>query len=280
MLDLRAGRRGLHAFHQRFLDDDLPDSLSLASFAAFDASRYEPREVERGRRSWMLRTLDEYRSLTAFTALLADLAQIDCGYDALGTGVRVVRDEDRHVELCRRMVVALGGGSAIEGQPAWVRAPRWSTARERVLRAIVGSLCIGETLSVRFLAAVRDATTDPLARELTTCLVADESIHGRFGWELLEAMVPTLSARERRWVESLLPRYFAEAETSFRPPIPPGAAPRPSPFGSLAPRARAELFDDVFRRDVVARFDALGLSPRRTVFGFSLPFLVPASEAT
>lgn len=267
MLDLSAGTRPLHAYHQRFLDDDLPAALSRAAFAAFDRTRYTERDLEIARRSWTLRALDEYRSLTAFTSLLADLAQVDCGFDALGVGVRIVRDEDRHVELCRRLVVALGGSSRLEGEPAWLRTAPWASPRERVLRMVVGSLCIGETLSVRFLAAVRDATADPLAREVATCLVADESVHGRFGWELLGAMLPGLSARELCLVRSLLPGFYAQVAASFRPAFDASKPdPRPSPFGSLSPRARAALFDDAFRTDVVARFTSLGLTPRRSFF--------------
>lgn len=261
MLDLRPGPRALHSFHQRFLDDDLPPALSQKAFASFDAKAHDPREVARGRQSWTLRALDEYRSLTAFTALLGEIAKLDLAYDALGTMVRIVRDEDRHVELCRRMVVALGGDSSLDGEPAFVRVARFASARERVLRAVVGSLCIGETLSVRFLAAVRERTTDPLAREVMTALVADEAIHGRFGWELLEAMRPTLSKREVRLIEGLLPRYFAEAEAAF---VPAGArtseaSHRPSPFGSLGAKERADLFDEAFRRDVLDRFRRLSL---------------------
>lgn len=263
MLDLRQSSRPLQTFQQRFLDDGLPVTLSRQAFAAFDPGRYAPTEVERGRRSWTLRAMDEYRSLVAFTGLLDDIAQLRLPFDGLGTAVRIVRDEHRHVELCRRLVVALGGDSQLEGEPVWVRRHARRLPRERLLRMVVGSLCIGETLSVRFLAAVRDATTDPIAREVATCLVADEAIHGRFGWTMLENLLPGLSARERRFVAGLLPRLFEEAERAFVPAgardARTGTAPRPSPFGSLPPGARAALFDDAFARDVVARFEALGI---------------------
>src|SRR5205814_1663172 len=129
---------------------------------------------ERGRKSWTLRALDEYRSLIAFTSLVEQISRLRLSFDVLGTAVRVVRDEHRHVELCRRMVVALGGDSLLDGEPAWVECAGFST-RRRMLEQVVGGLCVGETVSVHFLAAMRDETADPFARAVLSTMVADES---------------------------------------------------------------------------------------------------------
>jgi hypothetical protein len=268
MLNLAFTKSAVDAFNQKFLDDALPPELSRQAFAAFDPTRYDPRSLAIGLNAWQLRTLDEYRSQVAFTELLGELTQIGYAVDVLGTAVRVVRDEARHVELCRRMVTALGGGNVIPGQPNWVRSDTRLPLQLRVIRTVVGSLCIGETFSVRMLAGVRDNAFDPLARAVMTCLAADESIHSRFGWVLLELLAPHLSAVEREDLVRTLPFYLAAAEAAMVPatakvedaPLLVGPS---HPFGSLAPRARAEIFYETLERDVLRRFEAMGFPARK-----------------
>src|SRR5262249_34625565 len=120
MLDLRSASRVLGKFHDRFHDDALPSDLSLEAFAAFDRGAYDAASLEWGLGAWQARLLDEYRSQVAFTDLLLQLTELGFSFDVLGTAVRVVRDEARHVELCRRMVHALGGDDIIPGEPGYV----------------------------------------------------------------------------------------------------------------------------------------------------------------
>jgi hypothetical protein len=274
MLDLAPRSSTLDAFHQRFLDDAFPPELSRAAFAAFDAGAYDAPLRARGVRAFQLRALDEYRSQVAFTELLAELTEMGFSWDVLGTAVRIVRDEARHVELCRRMIAALGGGDRVPGEPRWVRSDKRLPVRARVLRTIVGSLCIGETISVRMLAAGRDATVDPLARALATCLTADESVHGRFGWAVLELMAPGLDDAERELLWERIPRWLASTGASMVPAVaaPAAAAPvagraarPPSPFGSLPAGRRAEVFADALERDVLRRFAELDIAHGRAV---------------
>src|SRR5687767_742605 len=111
MLDLRFATKATAVFHRRFTDDGLPEELGASVYAAFDRGAYDEVVVERGRNAWRGATLNEYRSLAAFVDLLADMTKMGFPFDVLSTAARVVRDEARHVEICRRMVEALGGGS-------------------------------------------------------------------------------------------------------------------------------------------------------------------------
>jgi hypothetical protein len=270
MLNLTPTPSALSTFHTRFLDSDLPSELSTAAFERFDASTYDGEVLARGRNAWELRTMDEYRSQVAFTELLFELTQMGFAFDVLGTGVRVVRDEARHVELCKRMVVALGGSPRMEGTPHFVRSSRNLPPRIRILRTIVGSLCIGETISVKLLAAVRDNTTDPLARAVVTCLTADESIHSRFGWTLLGLLAPHLTAEERADIANTLPHYLAAtasvvAASSGRAPSgdhPLASAPA-NPFGSLPAKARSDVFMGSLENDIFRGFDEFDIDARR-----------------
>jgi hypothetical protein len=277
MLNLTPTQSALSTFHARFLDDDMPSELSAAAFERFEPARYDAEALARGRTAWSLRTVDEYRSQVAFTELLFELTQIGFAFDILGTAVRVVRDEARHVELCKRMVLALGGSPRIEGRvggrigptAAHLRAGRQAPARSRILHTIVGSLCIGETVSVRVLAAVRDSTEDPLARAVIGCLTADESIHARFGWTLLGLLLPHITSAERADIEESLPRYLGNAAAAVA-----GSAGSPAggeaplalapanPFGSLAAAARRDVLATALELDVFGRFAELGVDAR------------------
>jgi hypothetical protein len=256
MLDLTPSDATLDSYSQRFLDESLPGGLSRKDFSAFDASAYEPPLLVAGRDAWRRRTLDEYRSQLAFTQFLSEITQLGFAWDALSMGVRVVRDEARHTELCRRMVVALGGEAIMDGEPNRVCADERQPLRSRICQTVVTSLCIGETVSVRMLAAARDQAVDPLARRALTTLVADESIHSRFGWALLQALNPLLTRAERESARELIPVCLATVEQLMTTP-----APTPEhPFGAVSPALRAEVFHDSLERDVLGGFRELGLS--------------------
>lgn len=268
-LDLRASSKKLDTYHQRFLDDGFPDDLHREAFSSFDASIYDQEVLWRGMKAWQLRTLDEYRSQVAFTELLAQITELGMPFDSLGTCVRVIRDEARHVELCRRMVVALGGSDVIAGEPGWVRSDPRLPLRTRILRTAVGSLCCGETVSVRILTAVRNQTEDPLAQQVVTCLARDEAIHSRFGWTLLELIFPHLTNDERADLVAMLPFYMKAIDQAVLPPdahlhedAEPLSTGPYSPFGWLSPKDRAEVFYDALERDIIRRFEELGLPGR------------------
>lgn len=271
MLNLNITQSALSTFHMKFLDGDLPDDLSLAAFQRFDKSAYDEEALARARVAWGLRTLDEYRSQVAFTELLSRLTQTGFAFDILGTAVRVVRDEARHVELCKRMLMAVGGSPVIDGTPRFVRSDQRLPLRSQIIQTVVGSLCIGETVSVRLLAAVRDHTVDPLARAVVTCLTADESIHSRFGWTLLSLMVPHISTAERQVINQRLPIYLGSTAAVASGPgtsAPPGESPHPlataaaNPFGSLPVKARREVFFESLENDIFRNFDELGIDAR------------------
>jgi hypothetical protein len=252
----------LDTFSQHFFDDALPEALSMRSFEAFDRSRYSAEVLLQGRLDWELRTLDEYRSQVAFTEFLLELTEVGFAFDVLNTAVRLVRDEARHTELCRRMVHALGGNDTIPGEPNWVRSDPEQPMQLRALSTLTHSLCIGETISVALLAAVRARTEDPLAHAVLTCLCADESIHSRFGWTLLETWAPDLKKSERNWISSQLPAVLSTVERAVVDPTPPESEPE-GPFGTLSWADRARVFEKSITQDVVTRFESLGFPAKK-----------------
>ncbi|MFO0594880.1 MAG: hypothetical protein U0228_06240 [Myxococcaceae bacterium] len=259
VLDLRSVDEGLSTVQRRFFDEALPREVHLAAFERFDPSRYDDAELRWGRESWELRTLDEYRSQVGFTDFLLQLTELGGAFDTLTAAVRVVRDEARHVELCRRLVRALGGSDVIPGEPNWVRADVTESQRVRVVMMITGSLCIGETLSTALLAATRDVTTDALAKGVVTALTRDESFHSQLGWTLLAQLWPVLTAKERKRVEQRITSDLHSAhEAVFENCDDDSAEPR-NPFGHLKTAERQVVYERSLERDVLRRFAKLGI---------------------
>ena len=256
-LDLTASSRVLDTHARRFYDKELPPPLQSQAFARFDRRRFSTAELAWGRSAWQQRTLDEYRSLVGLSQYLDELGVLGLAFDAVSTAVRVVRDEARHVELCRRMVHALGGDDAIPGTPAWVRSNPRRPLFERVLETTLGSLCIGETFSVALLVKSRDVAKEPLSKSVLTLLAADESVHSQLGWTLLpllwrEAKKP-VRARLLRGVRSSLD-YAAKVSLEEG-----DDARARNPFGDLKPKERRAVFHQSVERDVLGRFAALGI---------------------
>jgi hypothetical protein len=249
----------------RFFDERFPEELSLEAFAVFDPLRYAPSEVALGLQVWQLRALDEYRSLVGLTEFIGELTQAGFAFDALGIALRVLRDQGRHVELCRRMVSALGGELEIPGESSWSPSDRTLPRERRIFRIIVGSLCIGETLSAQALAAASRSSEDPLAKAALTCLAADESIHGRFGWVLLDLIAPHLCPEDRADIELCLPYFIQSAHDAFSQ----GGQPVSHPFGHIEAAAQQQIYQQTLESKIFPGFtkhgfDAPGLWARHS----------------
>ena len=229
---------------------------------AIDLARYHPREVERGRRSFVLRALDEQRSLLAFSELLTELCEAGADLDVIGSLTRVVRDEAAHVDLCQRVVGRLGGWPGNAPEPNWVRSDRRLPLRERILRTVIASLCIGETVSVAMIAGVRESATDPVVAQVLTQMLADESFHSRFGWWWLDRYAPTLTDEEHaslaRWVPRVLDGVVKQASPTAAQQAS-AASYAPSPFGSMAPSDREAALSRALSRHIVPGLRRAGI---------------------
>jgi hypothetical protein len=228
---------------------------------ALEKAPHDPRERERGRRSFILRALDEQRSLAAFTELLSELVEVGAPIDVIGSLARVIRDEALHVDLCDRVVKALGGWDTNAPEPQWVRSDKRLPLQRRVLTTVLGSLCVGETISVHMIAGVRRGASDPVVQAVLTRLLADESFHSRFGWWWLETMPMSDDDRAfaRRYVEKLLPSIARSMA-----PLTAKKDVAASPFGSLGGDARAEAFAHAMEKTILPGFDAAGLGATET----------------
>jgi hypothetical protein len=235
--------------HAAFTEVDAFDWASLASAA------HDPKHRERGRRSFVLRALDEQRSLLAFTELLGELCEAGAPIDVIGSLSRVVRDEALHVDLCDRVVKALGGWDEKAPEPQWVKSDKRQPLGRRILATVIGSLCVGETISVHMIKGVREHASDPVVNAVLTKILADESFHSRFGWWWLESM--PIGDADRAWAEHYLARLLPSLDAQL---FPKEARPRPeSAFGSMSSEERKDAYLSAIEKTIVPGFDRAGL---------------------
>jgi hypothetical protein len=264
MLDLGPADDALSLYQRRFFDESLPASLSTKAFAAFKPGRHDEETIVWARRAWEARALDEYRSHASFCEFLVEASRLGLSWDALSGATRLVRDEARHVELCRRLVGALGGADQLGGEPSWVQSDGSRPVFERVLRTAMGSLCLGETLSAAMLAATLKVTKAPLARGVLEVLTRDESFHSQYGWRLFALLWPLAGkAVQRRAVKELKEDLKIIRELAFENvDAVEDTRRRRNPFGDLKPDEREAAFQRSLERDVLRRFRDAGITLR------------------
>lgn len=177
----------------------------------FDAKAYDPRAIERVRAMWSQRMAVEHRSTTVFSNLAAQLFEANAPLDAKLVMLRMAQDEIRHTETCGNVVRALGGVPRVEVEisvsPLATHAG--CSPEERALRNVLYTTCLSEMVAVARLVDEIDETADPYLRDATRRLLADEVLHGQYGFHYLAAVRPFLDGNPE--VRASLERYLVHA---------------------------------------------------------------------
>lgn len=256
-LDLRPINRALETFGRRSLDALLPEALQSERFVDW-SPKVGASTLAIGRGAWEQMTLNEYRSQVGFTDLLHAMTRLGLSRDSLQTMERLTRDEVVHVELCRRMVVGLGGSDVIPGEPDWVGLDTSLEPLDQVVEMVTTSLCIGELLSCALLGAAAKAATDPVAKAVLTRMTADESIHGQSGFHFLTSLLPAVTKRKRRWLEKRATEAGVQAFGICLAPYDDVS----HPFGALPYSKLEPIMRATWKRSIAPGFAKLGLSVR------------------
>ncbi|MGZ3451465.1 MAG: ferritin-like domain-containing protein [Polyangiales bacterium] len=177
----------------------------------FDAKAYDPRAIERVRAMWLARMAVEHRSTTVFSNLAAQLFEANASLDAKLVMLRMAQDEIRHTETCGNVVRALGGEPRVmvETTVSPLATHAGCTPEERALRNVLYTTCLSEMVAVARLVDEIDETKDPYLRDATRRLLADEVLHGQYGFHYLGAWTPWLDANPE--VRGSLERYLVHA---------------------------------------------------------------------
>ena len=260
VLDLRPVARQLDTLHQRFVDDGLPKELLPDAFAAANLSGHPPAALARGRAAWQARALELDASVVVAARFISDLTEMGTSTDIRGAAARVLRDKVRHLDVARRVLLALGGDESVPGTP---RAPKVLdvSVRARVIATLLERLCIEDAILMRVYATMGKSTEDPQAKAAIDLMAADTAISSQLGWAMLDVVIPALERSEKVGIVQDLPVAYAAVEKRFNPaPLTPttrSGGPT-HPFGSLDPATKARVFADAVYR-VTERFERLGL---------------------
>ncbi len=198
----------------RLVDDGIRRTETLV--ATFDARSYDPRAIAAVRENWSLRMAAEHRSTAVFGALALQLIEANAPLDSKVVMLRMAQDELRHTETCGEVVRALGGEPVIETDisVAPLATHRGASPEERALRNVIYTTCLSEMIAIARLVDELDSTSDPFLRDATRRLLADEVLHGQFGFHYLEASRAFLEqhAEVVRSLERYLQHAFAVLE--------------------------------------------------------------------
>lgn len=166
----------LHVFAEKHLST-LPasDWVALADWDLPDVSRKELQAL------WWDHAADEYRALSQFSHLMADMVQIGAPMPWIGCVSRLIRDETRHVLLCVKAAAALG--MDVSSQHLQAARPDTDVGPvARIARHLLTTVYAAETVALDLIGWARDRETIPPLKAVMTAILADESFHSRFGF--------------------------------------------------------------------------------------------------
>jgi hypothetical protein len=150
------------------------------------------------RKAWTGAAFQEHRTGVACAATLRALIEARAPLDLIAIASRFPLDEMVHVELCARMAMELGGGTAIVHEPDQLvlDGDRSVTPLTRAAELVARFFCVGEALSIPLLRGTWHAAKHPLPRAVLGRIVKDEAAHGTFGFSFLDWALPQLSGEE------------------------------------------------------------------------------------
>lgn len=211
MLDLTPTETALDTHHRAFADAALGEGLTARDLAEFDRHAHDEVTLARARRAWSFRALEAWRGMGFAGELLGALTRMGAPLDAIGATTRIARDATAHSELCRRMVLALGGKPSVPGAPGVSGLDPRLPPRLAVARAVFEILAVERSLDAELLTALGLNATDRTSREAFARLAEDTRAHARIGWDLLAWLLPRLSEGERADFDRVLPRLVSAA---------------------------------------------------------------------
>ncbi len=230
---------------------------------------YDPAAIARARAVWTTRTQNEYRSTFVFSALASQVLAAGASLEASAVTLRMAQDELVHAERCADVSVALGAvRPTLPGAagPSGIATHAKVSREECALRNVVYTTCITEMTAVAYLTLSLERARDPYLRNAIRSLLADETLHGRFGFLYLEAWEPWLRARPE--ARASLTRYLrfafavAERELSMAPKASGERTDDDDALGYVSPGEMGEIYRNTMEHAVTPGLERFGLDAR------------------
>lgn len=261
-IDLTGSGTELEQHHRQLCAAQGGRDLQLASF---DAAAHLPADLEAARRFWQRRMTAEHRSVQVFLHLAAQLIEIGATLDVTTVMVRLAQDELRHTEICGQLVVALGGDPSIEVAEIrpLARHPG-CTPLERVVRNVIYATCMSEMVATARQVDALEHTSDETARAVTRSILADEVLHGTYGFHFLDAQRSAIDAEPalRASLATYCRHAFAVLEREMDSPL--RGRPRPTggamALGVIDPVRAIEVFHGTITHAIIPGLERHGIA--------------------
>jgi hypothetical protein len=161
-----------------------------------EAIETDPADKERARVGWTYACLQEYESAPIHAHAMQAMIRARMPLDLTAMSADFQRQELTHAEVCARLAMLLGGGAPIPDRPRVIPNNTGSPLLALAHLAI-WAFAVSETYSHAMLKAGTERAKSPLFRGARALLAKDEAAHGRFGWLVLEEVLPELGDPER-----------------------------------------------------------------------------------
>jgi hypothetical protein len=155
-------------------------------------------ERDRGRavEAWMDRMVSEHVSARVFAAILPQAIRVGIPRKHLVALSRMAEQELSHGVLCASVVAGLGGKPVAElPELPDVPAHEDTSPRDALLRNVISTSCLHETIAVALVGAEREQVW-PSLRKVFRSILSDEVKHARIGWALLKETEMDAASRE------------------------------------------------------------------------------------
>lgn len=217
------------------------------------------------RDEWLRRVEAEYASAAIAQHLTLWLTQVGASADLVQAGLRIAWDEMIHARMSHRVYRAAGG----ENVPSLVREKLClirdasSPLEHDVVRAAVGTFCIGETVAVPLFQKLRKACAVPIARRTLDRVLRDEVRHRDFGWTLLSSMLEGADHDALRAVaEAALASGFVEVRSLYGHAGGVALSASETAWGLMPTETYGAVVDATLDRAWIPRFAKVGIDAR------------------
>lgn len=225
---------------------------------------YSPELHERLVSMWRQRLAVEYRSSTIFTQLSVQLVEANAPLEMTTVMLSMAQDELRHAHGCREVLERLGHVAAVDVETSvdTLASHRGASPEERALRNVIYTTCCSELVACARFVATLETTTDPFFREAITRLLADERLHGQFGFQYVAWSQSFLASHGevRASVSRYLRLAFATLERELAPAHVHEIDDEARTVGLECPVEARELFFGTMEEAVVPALENVGLA--------------------
>lgn len=192
------------------MDLDLTaEAIAKTEALELEALDLTPEERQLAIMTWQQRMRNEHVSARVFAALIPQLMRAGINDGRLSEVAAMIEEELHHARLCASAAMALGG-SAVTDLGTLPEVPRHEDAEplEALLRNVISIACVSETIAVAQIQAEWEAAGPASLSALLRSILADEVGHARFGWKLLDELMPKTDDATRARLSRYLERVF------------------------------------------------------------------------